>query len=535
LIEPLFIRLANRYSEQKVALSLPSMRVETLTARMIEEIKRVRKTSFTLAPEAGTQRLRDIINKGNTEEDLLTTTRKVFEAGWQSIKLYFMLGLPGETEEDLEGITDLAYKCLRTGKNKGQVTVSLSTFVPKAHTPFQWQRQIGIEETLEKQAYFKKRLRHRNLSVKWHDSRMSLLEGIFARGDDRIGVLIEKAYQRGCRFDGWSDRFRFDLWEKAMDETGVVPEDYLRERDYSETLPWANIDGGVTADFLREEAEKSQTGELTADCRLASCSDCGACNEKNICIISADANVVLETTDQAEINDIVGFSGGEKRLRMQFAKREKARFLSHLEISTALVRAINRSGLTFIYSQGFHPHPKISFATATPVGMESMGEYVEMHVKNFPDRKGNDLPQLMERINAALPVGIRIIAIEEVPSYGETLYDLVKGFEYHVAIPDSISGTAMAAFSDKIAHLLNVEEFTIIRESKGKTVLKNIRPLLKALSLDEQSRTITMAAMIGEGGAAVRPIDILTAVLGLDSDTANTFRIIKTDTFFNKP
>jgi radical SAM family uncharacterized protein/radical SAM-linked protein len=533
LIEPLFVRLANRYAEQKVALSLPSMRVETLTARMIEEIKRVRKTSFTLAPEAGTQRLRDIINKGNTEEDLLTTTRRVFEAGWKSIKLYFMLGLPGEGEEDLEGIVDLGYKCLREGKNRGQVTVSLSTFVPKAHTPFQWQRQISIEETIEKQAHFKKRLKHRMLNVKWHDSRMSLLEGIFSRGDTQIGELIEKAYRLGCRFDGWSDRFRFDLWEKAIEETGVVVDDCLRERRFSEALPWDNIDCGVTTDFLKEEAEKSLTGESTADCRFASCSDCGVCDQKNICMITAEDDMFPDDQIKAPVPVTDPSTEGEKRLRITFHKKDQARFLSHLEISTALIRAINRSGLEFIYSQGFHPHPKISFATATPVGMESMGEFAEMHVRTWPNREGNTLPRLRDNINTALPTGIRIIAVKEIPLNGKTLFDLVKGFTYRMEIPDNVSNDVAAAFHKKIARFLNAEEFTITRESKGKTVIKNIRPLVRDLAIDPQSRAVILTAMLGAGGATVRPVDILTEVLGLDDDAAKTIRVIKTDTCFS--
>ncbi|MFZ3253171.1 MAG: TIGR03960 family B12-binding radical SAM protein, partial [Syntrophales bacterium] len=186
-IEPLLTTLMERYYEQRVALGLPSLRVETLTRSLIENIRRVRKTSFTLAPEAGTQRLRDLINKGNTAEELLHTTEQVFAAGWKAVKLYFMLGLPGEEKEDLEGIAELAYQVLRTGKQQNQVTVSLSTFVPKPHTPFQWERQISRDETKEKQLFIKNSIRHRNINIKWHDSRMSLLEGIFARGDARTG------------------------------------------------------------------------------------------------------------------------------------------------------------------------------------------------------------------------------------------------------------------------------------------------------------------------------------------------------------
>jgi radical SAM family uncharacterized protein len=197
LIEPLLTTLMDRYYARRVALALPSLRVETLTSRLIEGIRRVRKTSFTLAPEAGTQRLRDVINKGNTEEELLETTERVFAAGWRAVKLYFMLGLPGEREEDLEGIVDLAYKTLRTAKRRGQVTVSLSTFVPKPHTPFQWQRQIGIEETAARQDFFRLRLKNRNISIKWHDARMSLLEGVLSRGGEEAGILIERAFRLG--------------------------------------------------------------------------------------------------------------------------------------------------------------------------------------------------------------------------------------------------------------------------------------------------------------------------------------------------
>ncbi|TSA52962.1 MAG: TIGR03960 family B12-binding radical SAM protein, partial [Planctomycetaceae bacterium] len=275
MIEYLVSKLMNRYYDKRVALALPSMRVETLTRELIDEIKRVRKTSFTLAPEAGTQRLRNVINKGNTEEDLLSTTRNVFGAGWRSIKLYFMLGLPGERKEDLEGITDLAYRVLREGENRRQVTVSLSTFVPKPHTPFQWCRQISLEVILERQEFLKKNIRNRNLKIKWHDGRMSLLEGVFSRGDEKLGALLERAFRLGCRFDGWSDQFKFDLWEEAIRETDIRVEDYLRERHITEKLSWDRIDCGISKNFLTEELRKSLGEELTADCRFGVCHQCG--------------------------------------------------------------------------------------------------------------------------------------------------------------------------------------------------------------------------------------------------------------------
>ncbi|MDO8786250.1 MAG: TIGR03960 family B12-binding radical SAM protein, partial [Syntrophales bacterium] len=363
MIEPLLAALMDRYFERRVALALPSLRTETLTRNLIENIKRVRKTSFTLAPEAGTQRLRDVINKGNTEEDLLTTTGAVYEAGWKTVKLYFMLGLPGEGEEDLRGIVDLGYKVLRAGKNKKQVTISLSTFVPKPHTPFQWERQIGLEETLEKQGFFKKHTR--NLNVKRHDSRMSLLEGVLTRGDERLGRLIEKAFRLGCRFDGWGDQFRFDLWETAIRESGISIEGYLRQRDFSESLPWDMIDCGVKREFLIGENQKSLHGEPTADCRTGACHNCGVCDHDTIRTITAGSPSAA--SGEVYGSDIAGekklqadprcpacsghadrtLSPEGKRFRIQFTKLGTSRFLSHLEVSGTLIRALNQSGLSF--------------------------------------------------------------------------------------------------------------------------------------------------------------------------------------------
>ncbi|HBJ74959.1 MAG TPA: B12-binding domain-containing radical SAM protein, partial [Syntrophaceae bacterium] len=184
-----------KHYAERVALALPSLRVESLSRTLIEEIRRTRKTSFTLAPEAGTDKMRQIINKGNTAGDLLASVDQIFAAGWKSIKLYFMIGLPHEEDRDLDGIVDLAYQALRAARRRGQVTVSLSTFVPKPHTPFQWEKQLSLDEIYNRQNFIRQRMNNRNLSVKWHDARMSLLEGLFSRGDEKIGDLLLLAWQ----------------------------------------------------------------------------------------------------------------------------------------------------------------------------------------------------------------------------------------------------------------------------------------------------------------------------------------------------
>jgi radical SAM superfamily enzyme YgiQ (UPF0313 family) len=241
------------------AVSLPSIRAEKLTPELMEIIRQVRKTGFTIAPEAGSQRLRDIINKNLTREDIETTVENALALGWKNIKLYFMTGLPFETDADIAAICDLS-KDLASARARGKksLNVSVSTFIPKPHTPFQWSRQISLEETKEKLQYLKDHLRHPRVSLKWQDPWMSRVEGVFSRGDRRLSGLIEAAYEEGCRLDGWTDQFDPEKWETAFEKSGVDPDFYTtRPRLLDEPLPWAHIDAGISARFLKKEWEKA--------------------------------------------------------------------------------------------------------------------------------------------------------------------------------------------------------------------------------------------------------------------------------------
>ncbi len=522
LIEPLIETLMNRYYARRVALALPSLRAETLTPKLIDAIRRVRKTSFTLAPEAGTQRLRDVINKGNREEELLTTTERVFAAGWKAVKLYFMLGLPGEREEDLEGIVDLSFKALRTARNRGQVTVSLSTFVPKPHTPFQWQRQIGREETAARQELFRHRLKNRNVTVKWHDARMSLLEVILSRGWEEAGRLIETAFRLGCRFDGWSDRFRYDLWEEAFRRTGIDPVASLRERPLTERFPWERIETGISREFLLSETLRAERGEPTPDCRTGECSRCGVCDHRVIRVITAPADSPVGTLTSAHARGGDG-PGMEKTYRLRFTKRGPARFLSHIELSTALGRAIILSGVSFVYSQGFHPHPKISFAGATAVGMESEGEFADIRIQD----PGEQPDTLMARINAALPAGVSITAMHELPPHAFSLAEMITGFDYDLILPDDSDRAEFERIEDAIRIFRGADSFGVIRESKGKPVIKDIRPFVVALAMDHSSRRIQLSAHFGSEGT-IRPAELLSGALGITPEVLHRTRIVKT-------
>ena len=283
--------LMKRMKEKRVSISLPSLRIDSVLKESLEETQQVRKTSLTFAPEAGTQRMRDVINKGVTEQDLLGKVRDAFEGGWSSVKLYFMSGLPGETTEDLDGIADLARKVIaeyfnvpKNQRAKGlRVTVSVSVFVPKPFTPFQWAAQDTLETIIAKQEHLKQVLNIKGVTFHWHEPYVSFLEACFARGDRRMGAVLKSAWEKGCVLDGWNETFRYDLWMEAFRDCGIDPAFYAhRERTKEEILPWDHIDSGVTKQFLWSEKEKSERAETTKDCRKG-CNGCGLNRWKGVC------------------------------------------------------------------------------------------------------------------------------------------------------------------------------------------------------------------------------------------------------------
>ena len=287
-VNELISQLLDRYSEKGVGVSLPSLRVDAFSVDLAEKVQQVRKSGLTFAPEAGTQRMRNVINKGVTEEHVLTATKAAFSQGWSQIKLYFMIGLPTETKEDLDGIIDLAVKVLQNGKEiareKGikkplKVSVSVSSFVPKSHTPFQWFGQNTLAELKEKQHYLKERAKqYKNLSLNYHQSEVSFLEAAFSRGDRRLGQVLLKAWEMGCKFDGWTEHFKYQTWLDAFAACGYAPEFFAyREMEQEEVLPWQHLSCGVSQKWLWREWEKALSEQLTPDCRHNPCSGCGVC------------------------------------------------------------------------------------------------------------------------------------------------------------------------------------------------------------------------------------------------------------------
>ena len=470
-IEPLLQQLMAKYVDEKIAVSLPSLRVGSLTPELMEEIKKVRKTGFTLAPEAGSERLRELINKGIRVEDLLETTQNAFQLGWRLIKLYFMMGLPTETDTDLQELIELAAQVKRSGKGTGghDVNVAVSTFVPKPHTPFQWEEQIGIEETLRKQRLLRDGLAKKKLRFKYHGAESSFLEGVFSRGDRRLSAVLVRAVELGCRFDGWRECFDFSLWQQAFADCDIEPGWYLRQRDEGEVLPWDHIDCGVPKEFFLAERHKAIVGAATLDCRDGSCHGCDLCDFKelrmrqNNPVAIATKNMSIAAEEEKKV------AGEEQltRVRLTLSKQGRARMVGHLEYLKMFQRAVRRAKLPIRFSQGFHPMPKISYLEALPMGVTSEAELIDLELlSHLPaDRVVND-------INVQLPEGFKIVAGEIIPWKSPSPSATVASSYYCVTLPDP----QPEDLAERISNFLAAEQILVSRIKKGVEKRVDIRP-----------------------------------------------------------
>ena len=270
--------------KDKINLSLPSLRVDNFSDELVDKLNKVRKSGLTFAPEAGTQRLRDVINKNVTEEEVIKTCTKAFDSGWTTVKLYFMMGLPTETMEDIEGIANLGMEVIHAfynnpNRQKGtglQVNISCSSFIPKPFTPFQWEPEDTMESLKAKQKHLLESIPSKKIKVSYHETPTSLLEGVLARGDRRLSAVLYSAYKKGCKFDSWDEHFKFDAWMEAFEENNLDPYFYTqRRRDFSEVLPWDHLDYGISRKFLERENIKAHENETTPHCRIQ-CAGCGA-------------------------------------------------------------------------------------------------------------------------------------------------------------------------------------------------------------------------------------------------------------------
>jgi radical SAM family uncharacterized protein/radical SAM-linked protein len=511
-IGQLIKELMDQQSEKKVAISLPSLRVESMDPEWFEQIKRVRKTGFTLAPEAGSDRLREVINKPLTNMDILNMAREVYGAGWNLIKLYFMIGLPTEQHEDLEAIIHLAEAVSRFAKGggkKAKLNVSVATFVPKSHTPFAWLPQMPLEESQKRIQFIHSALKGKRVRVKWNQPELSWLEGVFSRGDRRLTEALVEAWRLGARFDAWGEHFRMDIWKEAFRMTGLSPEFYLyRPRSMEEIFPWDHIKSRVKKDYLEKEWRKALQGKITPDCRER-CLDCGVCDHKKIGPMLFKDWTPLPRTEKP----MTDRRPHEARTyRMTFSKTEHARYLSHLELIRLFIRAFKRADLNLIYSKGFHPLPKLSFASALPVGTESIHETVD-----FELHETMSISSVKEEISRQLPRGIRVIHLEDVTNQKK----VSRTEESHFRV--TLNGLQIQVTDLEV--FLQSEYFPIAKTRKGRKQIINARSLVKSMAFVPPNGIDLVISH--NSGPQLKPADIIKGVFHLREDETSKIRILK--------
>ncbi len=532
VIEPLMKGLMKCFVRRRIALSLPSLRVGTLSASLASEIKKVRKTGFTLAPEAGSERLRRVINKGITEEDLLRSVREVFDLGWKSIKLYFMIGLPTEKEDDVLEIVELARRVKKAarGERKGgrapRISVSVSSFIPKPFTPFQWEPQVGPGELRRLQGILRKRLSGQGIDFKWHAPDMSLLEGVFARGDRRLSAVIERAYRGGCRFDGWGEKFDNSRWQKAFIDEGIEPGFYTdRRRDPAEVMPWDHLSPGLDKGFLYRQYKKAVLAEETPDCRGSACSVCGVCDHKAVKNIITDEAVPETSIPKASAR--VAENLPSYKVKLGFSKRGAMRFLGHLEMMKVIKRMVRRAGLPVKYSEGFHPMPKLSFSSPTSLGVESLDERLDITLVGAPV----PVDDVIKRLNAEAPEGIGFHVPPRESLKVASGSDMMQQIEYIINFEEGPSGFYID--SERIDGY--IKDF-VSRDTLSATITKGD----KSRTVDIKSQIVEIRRLKGQrvsiilakkATAGIRPLDVLVHLFHVPLPEAPLIPILKTGSF----
>ncbi|MEE4165709.1 MAG: TIGR03960 family B12-binding radical SAM protein [Desulfocapsaceae bacterium] len=515
-------KLMDRCSQDLVSVSLPSMRVGTLTQELMDEIKRVRKTGFTLAPEAGSERLRNVINKGISEKDLLESAGSAFNLGWNLIKLYFMIGLPTETNGDIDAIIDLALKTAAAGNVSGhgrrKVNISVGTFVPKPHTPFQWEAQLSIQQSRERIYRLKDKMPRKGFNMKWHDPKQSYLEGVFSRGDRRLARLIVKAWQQGARLDSWSDHFDLDRWLGCAGDCGINLDFYLRKRATGEILPWSHLSSGVEERFLLDELEKAGNQEYTPDCRYHGCQQCGLCDFETIAPVVHKKKQDESPTSAASDNTVKEKKKdpeGAYRYRVSYSRSGAICYLGHLEFLQIIFRALRRAKIRTSFSRGYNPSPKVSFSPALPVGTESSCEWFIMEL---PEELDNCLKSAAA-LTTVMPDGISITDIS--PFQGKPPQELK--ICYTIVLEDAVS----CEEEKQISSFLAARTFHVTRQRKGKTRQLDIRAMIETIQIISATE-LSMTVFSRSGMPGIKPLKALEHIMKRPEETLLSSRVHKT-------
>lgn len=472
--------------KQKVSLSLSALRPKGLTEKVVESILRVRKTGFTLVPEAGTERLRRVINKQLDESEIWGAVENAFRSGWRKLKLYFMVGLPTEKQEDLEGIVVMVQKIIRIGyqilKKNPQINLSVSSFIPKPHTPFQWFPMSGVEELEEKHRFLKSRLkRYPFVRFREHPLQNSLLEAVFSRGDRRLTRVLLTAWERGARFDSWKEHFNFSTWKEAFSHAGMEYSSYLGPLDRMAKLPWDHIDLGLKKSYLLREMERAMDEVYTPVCSEDQCRECGGCPGgfvSSACPLSEAEIPQVEWPVVGERSEVI------HSYRVFYSKTQKAKYYSHVDMINIIQRSLRRAGIPVEFSKGFHPKMSISFAPALALGMEGKNEILE-----FKSHYTFKEKEFLLRLNQAFPPGILALRVEELESHRLSLAQEISSLEYSLRLDDKMIAQALERLRQEMS-VPNMDDSRLASELAEELQKTDPDGLIDQVRIDQHERKI---------------------------------------------
>jgi radical SAM family uncharacterized protein/radical SAM-linked protein len=501
-------RFYREHAARRISASLPSLRAETLTPELIQLVKTVRKSGFTIAPEAGTARLRRVINKPIDDDDVVAAARDAFAAGWRLIKLYFMVGLPTETEEDRRAIVELVDRVRRELKSAGhrpRINVGLSTFVPKPHTPFQWERMVSAGEAADILGDLRRRLsRLPGVRVGWTPPEMSWAEGLLSRGDRRLFPALERLASEGQRLLGWSENFDPDAFRRPFDALDLPggPEALLAGLSAEAPLGWDHLSLGPTKQFLFSERRRSRKEVTTEDCTGGICFDCGACDQD-------DAKIRLDDSQPEAGVPASPPEGDPVRIRLTLTKPGPWRHLSHIEFMLTLRRALRRAEWPLAYTQGFHPKPKISFGPACPVGVESRAELADVALTG-----PIELEELQESLRVKLPEGIELLSARVLPEGAASILGRGAVARYRFRLDGRVSDEEAES---GVRGLLDRREWVVSRMTKGKHRSVDLRPSLRSFTVEKHAERLEAVCELNlDSAATARPAEVAREAFGLE-------------------
>jgi len=504
-IDQLAQKAAKRLEASRVAISVPSLRPGTISASLLETLRKIRKAGLTIAPEAGTERLRAFIRKDITDAAVYDTADLAFSKGVTTLKLYFMIGLPTETPEDLLAICRMVEKVFEISMNYGgrkTINVTLSPFVAEPHTSFQWDGTATPDEVHEKLKFIKRNVRNRHINFKHNATEETVLKALFSRSGREVGPVIEQVFHQGGRFDGWAEDFRPDLWFEACEQYGIVINDRLKPIPFSADLPWSHIGKGPSVEHLQAERQRTST-QLREYVPKRRGSEADGTPEPQLQYGRGKKKVASRNAAAPTKN----------RVRLRWGKSDRYKFMSHLDNLRLIERAIRKSGLPVAYSQGFHPQMKLSFGPPLPLGMTSEAEYFDITLDT------SLMPYMLEKFKAALPEGISILDAAAVLGKMPSLSSLLNRVEYSLLLDECDDSVSIR---EKAAEIKEAETVEFERTGKNGKTTVDIRPAIYDISVGNDSIGLTLG--VGEGGYA-RPTELLELLVGRDRAKALGLRL----------